>query len=232
MSTPAEDLNTALRDLIEVVRTAELDGLGLDTEIASISAVADALRPRRHDGTRMQSALHFETYLDDVAARVEAADSTGVEDYARDGHKDPDEFFPYSPVVGRLNPIAPPVRMWRVEGTPGTEIHGEAVFGAAYNGPPDSVHGGVIAETIDELLGSVCVVNGLGGFTGTLTIVYRNTTPLDAPITLRGWHERTEGRKIFAKGTLHHGETLCAEAEGVFIQSPKLPGGGVPRTAF
>jgi acyl-coenzyme A thioesterase PaaI-like protein len=229
MSTPAEDLNTALRDLIDVVRTADLEGIDLDAQIVAVRAVADGLRPLRHEGMRMQAALRFEHYMDDVAARIEEAEAAGVDDYARDGHKDPDEFFPYSPVVGRLNPVAPPVRMWRAEGRSGTEIHGEAVFGAAYNGPPDCVHGGVIAETIDELLGSVCVVNGLGGFTGTLTIVYRSTTPLGEPITMRGWHDRTEGRKTFAKGTLHHGDTLCAEAEGIFIQSAKLPGGGVPR---
>jgi acyl-coenzyme A thioesterase PaaI-like protein len=232
MPTPAEDLNTALRDLIDVVRTAELDGIGLDAEIASVQAVADGLRPHRHDGMRMQATLHFEDFLEDLAQRVTGGEAIGVDEYAREGHKDPSEFFPYSPVVGRLNPIAPPVRMWRAEGEAGAEIHGEVVFGDAYNGPPDSVHGGVIAETIDELLGSVCVINGLGGFTGTLTIVYRSTTPLGEPITMRGWHDRTEGRKIYAKGTLHHGETLCAEAEGVFIQSPKLPGGGVPRRSF
>jgi hypothetical protein len=28
-----------------------------------------------------------------------------------------------------------------------------------------------------------------------------------------------EGRKIFASSTLHHGETLCAESEGIFIST-------------
>ena len=232
MPTPAEDLNTALRDLIDVVRTADLDGLDLEAEIGSVQALTDGLRPHRHEGMRMQATLRYDTFIESVARPVGDANAPGVDDYARDGQKDPDEFFPYSPVVGRLNPIAPPVRMWRAAGPMGSEIHGEAVFGAAYNGPPGCVHGGVIAETIDELLGSVCVVNGLGGFTGTLTVVYRSPTPLGESITMRGWHDRTEGRKIFAKGTLHHGDTLCAEAEGVFIQSAKLPGGGVPRTVL
>ena len=35
---------------------------------------------------------------------------------------------------------------------------------------------------------------------------------------MRGWIERREGRKIFIRGTMHEGDTLCAEAEGVFIQ--------------
>ena len=148
--------------------------------------------------------------------------------YARRGELNPNEFFPYSPVVGRLNPISPPVEMWRADGEAGQEIHGSVSFPAAFNGPPGAVHGGVIAETFDELLGCVCVTNGLGGFTGTLTVVYRSLTPLGTPLTLRAWHDRSEGKKIYAKGTLHNGETLCAEAEGIFVRSNRLPGGGVP----
>ena len=71
--------------------------------------------------------------------------------------------------------------MWRVHTDNGGEIHGDVTFGAAFNGPPDCVHGGVIAETMDELLGCVCVTNGLGGFTGTLTVIYRSPTPLAGP---------------------------------------------------
>ena len=210
MPTPAEDLNDALRDLIDVVRTADLDGADLAVPVSAIRGVADELRPLRVEGMRMQAALKYENVATDMRP---------------DGIRDPNEFFPYSPVVGRLNPIAPPVEMGRVDGAAGLEIHGSATIGAAYNGPPDCVHGGVIAEIMDELLGCVCVTNDIGGFTGTLTVVYRSTTPLSQPLTLRGWHDRTEGRKAFAKGTIHHGETLCVEAEGIFIRSDALPGG-------
>jgi acyl-CoA thioesterase FadM len=73
----------------------------------------------------------------------------------------------------------------------------------------------------------MCVINGLGGFTGTLTVIYRTPTPLGERLTMRAWYDRSERRKIFAKGTLHHGDTLCAEAEGIFVRSDSLPGGGV-----
>ena len=211
----AEDLNNALRELIDMVRTADLEGVGLDEHVRSIEALVAALRPHRHEGMRMQAALRYEDAMGD------GSDGGGM--------NDPNQFFPYSPVVGRLNPIAPPVEMRVVEGPAGQEIHGSVTIGAAYNGPPDCVHGGVIAEILDELLGCVCVTNGLGGFTGTLTVVYRSTTPLSQPLTLRGWHDRNEGRKVFAKGTIHHGDTLCVEAEGIFIRSAALPGGGASR---
>lgn len=229
MPSPAEELNDALRDLIEVVRTADLEGVDLDESIDSVREVAHSLRPRHHAGMRMQAALKYENLMADVSDRMAEAggqDAAGADTYAKQGLADPNDFFPYSPVVGRLNPIAPPVEMWRADGPAGQEIHGSATLGAAYNGPPDCVHGGVIAEILDELLGCVCVTNGIGGFTGTLTVVYRSTTPLSQPLTLRGWHDRSDGRKIFAKGTIHHGETLCVEAEGIFIRSAMLSDDG------
>ena len=227
MPTPPEALNTAVRALIEVMRTADLADVALDDEVATVWGLVDGLRPHVVDGVRMQAALRFE----ELAGPRAPADGGDLDDVAREGHLDPNEFFPYSPVVGPLNPVAPPVRLWRapVSGPvgPSAEIHGEATFPAQFNGPPGSVHGGVIAEVFDEMLGCVCLVNGLGAFTGTLTIRYRNTVPLDQAITLRAWHDRTEGRKVFAQGTMHHGEVLCAEAEGIFVRSDKLPGGGV-----
>ena len=56
--------------------------------------------------------------------------------------------------------------------------------------------------------------------TGTLTVIYRNPTPLNTPLTLRAWHDRTDGKKIYAKGTLHNGEVLCAK-EGDDPQAPE-----------
>jgi acyl-coenzyme A thioesterase PaaI-like protein len=225
MSNSALDLNAAIRDLIEVVRTADMDDVELAEQIAAISSVTEDLRPHVYDGMRMQAGLRYENLMADVGARMAEVHEAGdeVDTYALRGVQDPNGFFPYSPIVGGLNPISLPVNMWRADGELGQEIHGEAEFGAAYNGPPDFVHGGVIAATFDELLGCVCVTNGIGGFTGTLTVIYRSPTPLGAPLTMRGWHDRSEGRKVFAKGELYSGDTLCAEAEGIFIRTDKLP---------
>jgi acyl-CoA thioesterase FadM len=53
--------------------------------------------------------------------------------------------------------------------------------------------------------------------TGRLTIHYRSPTPLRTELRFAGWVDRIEGRKTFALGTLHAGDRLCAEAEGLFI---------------
>ncbi len=133
-------------------------------------------------------------------------------------HLTPAEFFPYSPIIGPLNPISPLIRFEKK----GDEMVAEHVFDAPWNGPPGSVHGGVIALVFDELLGCIGAVSNVGGFTGTLTIVYRSLTPIGRPIRMRSWIERTEGVKTFVKGTMHcdfpKPDTLCAEAEGIFIR--------------
>ena len=77
----------------------------------------------------------------------------------------------------------------------------------------------------DELLGSIGAMLDVGGFTGTLKVVYRSLTPLGIPIRMRSWVDRQEGVKTFIKGEMYvdegAGERLCSEAEGIFIR-PKV----------
>ena len=217
LSQPQE-LNQAVRELIEVVRTADLDGVDLTGAIARIRGLRDDLEPLVVPGIRMQSSLVY----GDPSVEEPPGEADELVPPAAFRSEHPSEFFPYSPLVGLLNPISPPVTMTRVATDNYFEIHGEVTFPAAFNGPPDCVHGGVIAALFDELLGSTCVVNGIGGYTGTLTIVYRTPTPLGTPLHMRGFYDRSERRKVFAKGTLHAGDTLCAQAEGIFVQSENL----------
>lgn len=58
-------------------------------------------------------------------------------------------FIDHSPLVGPLNPLAPPI----VISADGTKVTGVVTFGAAYEGPPGCVHGGFIAAAFDEVLG-------------------------------------------------------------------------------
>lgn len=135
---------------------------------------------------------------------------------ARDTN-DPAEFFPYSPVIGPLNGVAPPIRF----DFDGEQMHAAHVFDAPYNGPPTAVHGGVIALVFDELLGTLGALRDIGGFTGTLSIRYQSLTPIGKTIRMRAWIDRREGRKCFIKGTMQHDDRICAEAEGIFIR-PKI----------
>lgn len=126
---------------------------------------------------------------------------------------DPHGYFPFSPMIGWYSPLAPPLECEVDDGA----VVGHATLGAAYEGPPGCVHGGVIAGLFDELLGIANITAGVGAMTGTLTIMYRSPTPLYAELTLHGRTDRIDGRKVFTRGTMHAGDRLCAEAEGIFI---------------
>lgn len=122
--------------------------------------------------------------------------------------------MPYSPVSGTRNPIAPPIRLWRAGEA---EVMGEVTFTPTYAGPPDSVHGGIIAAVFDEVLAMANVISGNAGFTGTLTIRYHSTTPLGRPIELWGKNVRQDGRKQISKGEMRVDGKVTASAEGLFI---------------
>jgi acyl-coenzyme A thioesterase PaaI-like protein len=126
----------------------------------------------------------------------------------------PHAHFDHSPVMGMANPIAPPTRM---ESGGRRSIVMYMRFGAAYEGPPGSVHGGVVAAAFDEILGMTQSLSGQPGMTGTLTIRYRRPTPLYRDLRFEGRLERVERRKILTTGTCHDGDTLTAEADGLFI---------------
>ena len=67
--------------------------------------------------------------------------------------------------------------------------------------------------------------------TGTLTIMYRSPTPLYTPLTFARSHDRIDGRKVFTRGTMHAGDRLCAEADGIFILVEPRPLRGAHRGA-
>ena len=127
-------------------------------------------------------------------------------------------FLDRSPIIGAINPLSVPMRM-DIEGDGGinSTVVGYALFPAAYEGPPGCVHGGFIAAYFDEVLGMTQSLSGNPGMTVNLTVDYRAPTPLKQPVVFRGQVVSIDGRKISVAGTLHHGETLCAEAKGLFI---------------
>jgi acyl-coenzyme A thioesterase PaaI-like protein len=85
------------------------------------------------------------------------------------------------------------------------------------------VHGAIVAGAFDQVLALVNVLVGHPAMTGTLTIKYRRPTPLHEELRFVARTDRVEGRKVFASATLHAGETLVAESEGVFILVTAMP---------
>jgi len=129
----------------------------------------------------------------------------------------PMAFFDRSPLIGRANPLAPPIDLVIVGEGDEAHVEGRARFSAAYEGPPGNVHGGFVAAAFDEVLGMAQTLSGQTGMTGTLKIVYRSPTPLYEELRFQARVDRVEGRKTFVVGTCHAGDRLTAESEGIFI---------------
>ena len=116
-------------------------------------------------------------------------------------------------MVGLRNAIAPPLTV--VAG--GTR---RAVvvppWARRTKGLPGSVHGGVLALILDQMLGEAAGAGGKPGMTATLTLSYRQRTPL-GDLTSEAWIERSEGIKTWARGEIRGADGVTVEAEGLFI---------------
>jgi acyl-coenzyme A thioesterase PaaI-like protein len=91
-------------------------------------------------------------------------------------------------------------------------------LGRPYLGGPDMVHGGYVAGLLDHMFGLALHAGPLVAVTATLSIRYVAPTPIDRELRLRAWFERSEGRRLLGRATCHHGDTLTAEAEGLFLR--------------
>ena len=117
-------------------------------------------------------------------------------------------------VVGLRNALAPPLTLVRDEDG---LVHADTVLGAAYEGPPGLVHGGVAALLLDHLMGETASAGHTRiTLTGTLTMRYRRGTPL-GPLRLESRIDREEGRKVYVVAHLADPDGITVEADGVFI---------------
>ena len=130
------------------------------------------------------------------------------------------------PLVGRANPVAPPIEL----GVSGDRVTGDIRFDAAHEGIPSCAHGGYIAAGFDiVMLQAATTSRQGGGVTGTLTVRYTGLTPTGVPLRYEAWLDRSESRKIFVSARLRtnplpsSGEAsrVTAEAEGIFVAARK-----------
>ncbi len=191
-------LTEAARRVLNAVRVTAVTGPAISEATELLEQTAALVEADQVEGLRQQGVM--------------GELSTGFES------RDPMAFFPYSPIIGRLNPVSPPVEFW----TEGDQVHGRMNLPPVYAGPPGLVHGGIIAEVFDELLGVVNVVNGTGGYTGTLKVVYQRPTPLLREIEMRAWPSGSEGRKLYVSGEMLHDGTVTATAEGIFVRANRM----------
>lgn len=116
-------------------------------------------------------------------------------------------------MAGARNPVAPPVHVeWD-----GTTASSEIVLGAAYEGPPGCVHGGIIAALLDQVLGTVPACLGMPGLTAYLNTTYERPTWLGT-LTAKARVVARDGWKITVAGELYAADgEVTARCEGLFV---------------
>ena len=121
----------------------------------------------------------------------------------------------HSPVTGEANPLAPPIR---IATTPEGTARAEFTLGPVYEGPPDSVHGGVCAAILDHLLGAAAIAGGRPGMTAGLRLRYRRPTPVGEPLVAEARISAVEGRTTVVDGRiLNDRGSPTVEATGEFV---------------
>lgn len=165
------------------------------------------------------------TFLDRVAAaRPDAATLHALtaslqswsDDLAPFAAAEREQFFARRfDLPGRGSALFPP---YVIEANDAGSLRGRVALGRYFLGGNGAAHGGAVAMLFDDLLGRLANMGGRPrARTAYLRTDYRAVTPLDVELRFHGWIVGEEGRKRHARIELHHGDTLCAEAEALFI---------------
>jgi acyl-coenzyme A thioesterase PaaI-like protein len=124
---------------------------------------------------------------------------------------------PFDVIYGPCNPLAVPLDI-SLE-APGAV--GYATFTTPYEGPPECVHGAVIAGTFDMVCSAANHAAGVAGPTAKLTIRYRRPTLLNTETRFEAWVVKSQSRRTVTAGRVLQDGEVTAEAEGLFIVLPR-----------
>ncbi len=130
------------------------------------------------------------------------------------------EFDPFSVGGGHLHPASVNIKYFKESDS---AVRGEVVVDPMFAGPPERVHGGVVALLIDDLMGALNRMRGRQAYTGRLSVHYHAATPVGEPLVLRAWIDTASGRKVRQRAEVHAPNGLCVKAEGLFIRPADAP---------
>jgi uncharacterized protein (TIGR00369 family) len=106
---------------------------------------------------------------------------------------------------------------------PDKHVTAKIILDEHREGPPKHVHGGASAALIDEVMGAAVWNSGYQVVAAHLSFDYKRPVPLGEEITIKGYVERVEGKKVFTTGkiTLSNGD-VAVEGHGIFVEAPHL----------
>jgi acyl-coenzyme A thioesterase PaaI-like protein len=202
----------ALRRLNRAVAGFDVDA----GELRAIARDADERAGRLEQGRRRQKA-------DDMEELGAVDDRGGWQRAVAVGETM--EFDPFSPGGGRLHPASIGFELRR---DAETSVEARVTVDPMFQGPPDRVHGGIVALIVDEVMGCVNSALEQRAFTAQLIVNFRAPAPIDVPLTFRAWRHEVRARKITIRAEGHSPDGLFVDAEGLFIAvtiDEPVPGG-------
>lgn len=154
-----------------------------------------------------------ETELDAVAAQLEEQ-AARLRELPHRAWIHDSPFHPVSLVGGRAHPTGPQLYLEPDE----RGVAGTVTLGAAHEGGPGLVHGGVLSLMFDHAMGTAVFVAGHAAMTVSLEVRYRAPTPLDTAVQVAAWVNRVDGRKVFVGAEMRVAGEVTATATGVFLR--------------
>ena len=130
----------------------------------------------------------------------------------------PNDVIPFNPATGRFNPIAQAMNMT----VDGKTVVARTQLGNAYEGAPDTVHGGLVAAVYDQLLAYAVMVEGRTGPTVWLRVTYLKPTPINVPLRFECTVDSVDGKKFTVAGICYHGEEKVSRAEAMVLAAHDL----------
>jgi acyl-coenzyme A thioesterase PaaI-like protein len=115
---------------------------------------------------------------------------------------------------GRLHPSSLEVAFRR---DTETSVVATVTVHPMFQGPAGTVHGGVVALIVDELMASTARFVGRRAFTARLTVNLRAPAPIDTELRLRAWVDGVTDRKITIRAEGRSDAGLFADAEALFV---------------
>ncbi|SRR5713101_2282906 len=186
---------------------SDLGGAQYESFVGAFRQLQDAVA---RSNPPEQLWVELETMARDMAARLEPSAAPERQQPAGTRRDLP----------GRGHPFLVP---FVVDESTDTVIRGRVTFGRFHLGGNGAAHGGAIPLVFDEILGRLANAGERpSSRTASLKVDYRKITPIEVELSVDATFDRQEGRKRWVTGRLRHGETIVAEAEGLFIQL--LPG--------
>lgn len=181
-----------------------------------------AIRTRTEDPTTVAEIRALVQQATDLLGKDASPDPAGV-NFNAEGRS----WNWGNAVVGVRNALAPPVVLrWDDDGS----VRSEVDLGAAYEGPPSCVHGGVSALLLDHLMGETASdAHTRMIVTGTLTLRYVRPLPLGR-VHMQAQIAEQVGRKVTVTAHIGAGDAgePSVEAHGLFIIPSWSVDGAVP----